>query len=180
MLDRCSQTFGAGERASQLGLGQNHRKFFSAQASDGILFANHRTHDLGQSLQYSIAGRMTAGVVDDLEVIDVEHQQRQRIAITPRARKLLQADFEELPAEIKSTLSEIDVTADMLVKGDRLMDLPLPDDELVVTVKRDDTFFIPNGRSKLYLNDKLMIISHSKKNPDTEVPDSNTPSEPAS
>ena len=58
--------------------------------------------------------------------------------------------------------------------------LPLPDDELVVTVKRDDTFFIPNGRSKLYLNDKLMIISHSKKNPDTEVPDSNTPSEPAS
>ena len=60
------------------------------------------------------------------------------------------------------------------------MDLPLPDDELVVTVKRDDTFFIPNGRSKLYLNDKLMIISHSKKNPDTEVPDSNTPSEPAS
>ena len=30
------------------------------------------------------------------------------------------------------------------------------------------------------LNDKLMIISHSKKNPDTEVPDSNTPSEPAS
>ena len=80
----------------------------------------------------------------------------------------------------KSLLSEIDVTADMLVKGDRLMDLPLPDDELVVTVKRDDTFFIPNGRSKLYLNDKLMIISHSKKNPDTEVPDSNTPSEPAS
>ena len=76
--------------------------------------------------------------------------------------------------------SEIDVTADMLVKGDRLMDLPLTEDELVVTVKRDDTFFIPNGRSKLYLNDKLMIISHSKKNPDTEVPDSNTPSEPAS
>ena len=61
-----------------------------------------------------------------------------------------------------------------------LMDLPLPEDELVVTVKRDDTFFIPNGRSKLYLNDKLMIISHSKKNPDTEVPDSNAPSEPAS
>ena len=53
-----------------------------------------------------------------------------------------------MPAEIKSTLSEIDVTADMLVKGDRLMDLPLPEDELVVTVKRDDTFFIPNGRSE--------------------------------
>ena len=96
------------------------------------------------------------------------------------ASKSRKFNFEELPAEIKSTLSEIDVTADMLVKGDRLMDLPLPDDELVVTVKRDDTFFIPNGRSKLYLNDKLMIISHSKKNPDTEVPDSNTPSEPAS
>ena len=52
----------------------------------------------------------------------------------PKSRKF---NFEELPAEIKSTLSEIDVTADMLVKGDRLMDLPLPEDELVVTVKRD-------------------------------------------
>lgn len=79
------------------------------------------------------------------------------------ASKSRKFNFEELPAEIKSTLSEIDVTADMLVKGDRLMDLPLPDDELVVTVKRDDTFFIPNGRSKLYLNDKLMIIRTAKK-----------------
>ena len=70
--------------------------------------------------------------------------------------------FEELPAEIKSTFSEIPVTADMLVKGDRLMDLPLPEDELVVAVKRDGAFFIPNGSSHLFLNDKLMIISHSK------------------
>ena len=70
--------------------------------------------------------------------------------------------FEELPAEIKSTFSEIPVTTDMLVKGDRLMDLPLPEDELVVAVKRDGAFFIPNGSSHLFLNDKLMIISHSK------------------
>ena len=70
--------------------------------------------------------------------------------------------FEELPAEIKSTFSEMPVTADMLVKGDRLMDLPLPDDELVVAVKRDGAFFIPNGSSHIFLNDKLMIISHSQ------------------
>lgn len=75
---------------------------------------------------------------------------------TPRPRDF---SFEELPAEIKSTLSEVSVTADMLASGDRLMDMPLPDDELVVTVKRNDAFFIPNGRSRLYLGDKLMIIS---------------------
>ena len=70
--------------------------------------------------------------------------------------------FEELPEEIKSTLSETDVTADMLASGDRLMDLPLPDDELVVAVRRNDVFFIPNGSSKLLLGDKLMIISHGE------------------
>ena len=43
------------------------------------------------------------------------------------------------------------------------MDLPLPDDELVVTVKRDGAFFIPNGRSKLCLGDKLLVISHSER-----------------
>ena len=53
----------------------------------------------------------------------------------------LSFSFEELPDEIKSTLSETEVTADMLASGDRLMDLPLPDDELVVTVKRDGAFF---------------------------------------
>ena len=73
-------------------------------------------------------------------------------------------------------LSEIDVTADMLVKGDRLMDLPLPDDELVVTVKRDDTFFIPNGRSKALSERQADDHFAQQKNPDTEVPDSNTPS----
>ena len=71
--------------------------------------------------------------------------------------------WEELPDEIKSTLSETEVTADMLASGDRLMDLPLPDDELVVTVKRDGAFFIPNGRSKLCLGDKLLVISHSER-----------------
>ena len=75
----------------------------------------------------------------------------------------LSFSFEELPDEIKSTLSETEVTADMLASGDRLMDLPLPDDELVVTVKRDGAFFIPNGRSKLCLGDKLLVISHSER-----------------
>ena len=70
--------------------------------------------------------------------------------------------FEELPEEIKSTLSETDVTADMLASGDRLMDLPRPDDELVVAVRRNDVFFIPNGSSKLLPGDKLMIISHGE------------------
>ena len=34
----------------------------------------------------------------------------------------------------------------MLVKGDRLMDLPLPEDELVVAVKRDGASFHPERK----------------------------------
>ena len=64
---------------------------------------------------------------------------------------------------VPCSVVESEVTADMLASGDRLMDLPLPDDELVVTVKRDGAFFIPNGRSKLCLGDKLLVISHSER-----------------
>ncbi|MDR2533976.1 MAG: potassium/proton antiporter [Tannerellaceae bacterium] len=65
----------------------------------------------------------------------------------------------ELPDEIKSAMSEIDVTSQVLIHGDTLMDLNLPDHTLAVMVKRDNRYFIPKGKTILKLGDKMLLIS---------------------
>ena len=78
--------------------------------------------------------------------------------------KKMAKEFEmELPEEVKSVFSEIIVTQDMLIQGDHLIDIPLPDNTLVVLVKRFNHFFVPNGCSQLFPNDKLLIISDNEK-----------------
>lgn len=69
----------------------------------------------------------------------------------------------DLPEEVKSVFSEIIVTGDMLSEGGHLIDVPLPENTLVVLVKRYNHFFVPNGCSQLFPNDKLLIISDNEK-----------------
>ncbi len=65
----------------------------------------------------------------------------------------------ELPEEIKSAMSEIEVSPSLLAQGHHLMDLTLPDNTLVVMVKRGNSFFIPRGRTRLDIGDKLLVIT---------------------
>lgn len=65
----------------------------------------------------------------------------------------------ELSEEIKSAMSEIEVADSLLANGSHLMDLTLPDNTLVVMVKRDNHFFVPRGRTKLNVGDKLLVIT---------------------
>lgn len=65
----------------------------------------------------------------------------------------------ELPEEIKSAMSEIEITAEVLCHGNKLMELTLPDHTLAVMVKRDNRYFIPKGNTELQENDKLLMIS---------------------
>ena len=65
----------------------------------------------------------------------------------------------ELPDNIKSAMSEIDITPAVLSHGNKLMDLTLPDHTLAVMVKRDGRYFIPKGNTELKENDKLLMIS---------------------
>lgn len=71
----------------------------------------------------------------------------------------------ELPEEIDSDLSDMTVTAEILEEGDTLKDITLPNDALVMIVKRGSEFLVPNGSLKLHLGDKLLLIS-DKKNSD--------------
>lgn len=65
----------------------------------------------------------------------------------------------ELPDEIKSAMSEIDISAAVLTHGNKLMEFTLPDHTLAVMIKRDGRYFIPKGDTILKENDKLLMIS---------------------
>lgn len=65
----------------------------------------------------------------------------------------------ELPEGIKSAMSEIDITSEVLTHGNKLMELTLPDHTLAVMVMRDGHYFIPKGNTILKKNDKLLLIS---------------------
>lgn len=68
----------------------------------------------------------------------------------------------ELPEEIKSAMSEFEVVSSVLNSGNRLMDIILPDNTLVVMVKRGHKFFIPKGNTTLAVGDKLVLISDNE------------------
>lgn len=65
----------------------------------------------------------------------------------------------ELADEIKSVSAEIQISQESMSEGNRLIDLPLPENTLVVMVKRDGNFFIPTGTTVLHEKDKLLIIT---------------------
>ena len=69
----------------------------------------------------------------------------------------------ELPDEIDSDLRDVLVTEELLRVGDTLKDMNLPKGTLVMLVKRDDQFLIPNGTLKLHVGDKLLLISEKNK-----------------
>lgn len=69
----------------------------------------------------------------------------------------------ELPEEIDTDLRDVTITAEMIEKADTLRDMNLPKGTLVMIVKRDDEFLIPNGILKLHEGDKLLVISEKPK-----------------
>ena len=64
-----------------------------------------------------------------------------------------------IPDEIKSAMSEIELTDEALSGGNKLMNLSLPDNTLVVMVKRREQYFVPKGHTHLQSGDRLLVIS---------------------
>ena len=84
---------------------------------------------------------------------------RLQVATEPiRLKKLAHFDI-ELPEEIQSSATEIEVTEDMLVKGNHLREIGLPPQTLVIMVRRGEDFFVPTGQSELAANDQLLVLT---------------------
>ena len=70
----------------------------------------------------------------------------------------------ELPEEIDTKeLLEMTVTETMLEEADTLKDMELPQDTLVMIVKRGNEFLIPNGTLLLHAGDQLLLISEKEQ-----------------
>jgi cell volume regulation protein A len=69
----------------------------------------------------------------------------------------------ELPDEIDSNLRDITLTEEMLAGGNRLADMNIPKGTLVMIIKRNDEYIIPNGQMELHPGDKLLLISENDK-----------------
>lgn len=68
----------------------------------------------------------------------------------------------ELPEEIDTHLNDITLTEDMLTVGNRLADMNIPKETLVMLIKRGNEFIIPNGQIELHAGDKLLVMSEKK------------------
>lgn len=74
--------------------------------------------------------------------------------------KEFDVDFSD---DIKSVMSEMKVSVEMLKNGSRLMDIAIPDHILVAMVKRDGRYFIPRGNTHLAEGDTILIITDDEK-----------------
>jgi cell volume regulation protein A len=75
-------------------------------------------------------------------------------------KKLLHFDI-DLPEEVESVATEMEVTTEMLVNGNTLKDIKFDTQLLVIMVRRGEDFFVPTGISELAVGDQLLIISDS-------------------
>ena len=68
----------------------------------------------------------------------------------------------ELPDELESKLSEMTLTEESLADGNRLQDMHFPAGTLVMMVKRDNSFIVPNGQLELRKGDILLTIARQE------------------
>ncbi|MDR1335582.1 MAG: potassium/proton antiporter [Tannerella sp.] len=69
----------------------------------------------------------------------------------------------EISDDIKSSMSEVTLTPGHLSHGKRIMDMPMPENTLVVMVKRDEAYFVPTGSTALEPGDVLLLISDNDR-----------------
>lgn len=75
-----------------------------------------------------------------------------------------ESDFKvEIPEDLNVKLREIKLTEKMLEKGNTLEIMTIPDKTLVMMVKRDIDFIVPNGQMELFEGDILLVIAEDEQ-----------------
>ncbi len=69
----------------------------------------------------------------------------------------------EIPEELNVHLREVQLTKEKLKEGNNLNDMVLPPRTLVIMVKRNGKFLIPDGKLELIENDILLIVSEDEQ-----------------
>ena len=108
-----------GRRAGAVDLGQHDRELLAAVAREAVLAPDLRACTVWREvLEHVVAGQVAVAVVDLLEVVDVEHHQRQRPPVAVRARDLALERLEEV-ALVEDLRQAVDgrQAVDLLVVG---------------------------------------------------------------
>ena len=77
------------DRARQVARGQDHRELLAADAADDVRGPDRCAKDVGDLVQQLIADAVAVDVVHLLEVVEVEHHERDRLVRRRRAQELL-------------------------------------------------------------------------------------------
>lgn len=64
----------------------------------------------------------------------------------------------EIPQHTGTQMVERAVTAEMLSGGNKLMELELKEEELVILVRRGQEYMVPKGKLELAVGDELLIV----------------------
>ncbi len=65
----------------------------------------------------------------------------------------------DFPDEITAETAEKEVDAAMLADGNTLSEVRIAPDTLVMLIKRNGAYLVPTGKTRLFLGDKLLLIS---------------------
>ncbi len=68
----------------------------------------------------------------------------------------------EIPQHTGAQMEEREVVPAMLEGGNRLMELDLREEELVILVRRGDNYIVPKGKLELSVGDVLLIVSEQR------------------
>ena len=98
LLDELAHLVGEGERVGAVDLGQHDGELLAAVARQDVLAPDLALDDRRQLLEHVVAGEVAEAVVDRLEAIDVEQDQRQLATIALGARHFAVELLEEIAA----------------------------------------------------------------------------------
>ncbi len=67
----------------------------------------------------------------------------------------------DLPDEVRAALTEVEITSNASV-GKTLKEITLPPKTLVMMIRRDGHYIIPNGQTEIHKGDRLLLISEEE------------------
>ena len=80
------------------------------------------------------------------------------VTIPPAVKRRTGTDF-ELPDTLNAELKKIKLSTSSFVKGKRIVDVGVPPVINIVAVDRGGSFLVPNGSTRLYVDDVLYVVS---------------------
>jgi len=89
--DELREPLGGLERAFR----QDDRELLAPRPREQLVAADARRHEGRELLEHTVAREVSVAVVDRLEVVDVEHDQRERALVAPRAAELALEELAE-------------------------------------------------------------------------------------